>query len=80
MKVDASLDLAGVACPINFVMAKLKLEELDPGQVLEVMVDDGAPCRNVPRSLAADGHAVLTVEEADGRWRILVRRGVGPCP
>ncbi|MBI3994565.1 MAG: sulfurtransferase TusA family protein, partial [Nitrospirae bacterium] len=35
------LDLSGVACPINYVKTKLKLEELEIGQRLEVILDEG---------------------------------------
>ena len=31
---DDTLDLQGVLCPINFVKTKLKLEEMEIGQVL----------------------------------------------
>ena len=36
LRVDERLDLRGVLCPMNFVKAKLKLEELEPGQKLEL--------------------------------------------
>lgn len=29
-EVNARLDLQGVLCPLNFVKAKLKLEEMEP--------------------------------------------------
>src|SRR3989304_3201750 len=37
---DDTLDLRGVVCPINFVQTKLKLEEMELGQVLELILDD----------------------------------------
>jgi sulfite reductase (ferredoxin) len=58
-KIDIRLDLAGVACPMNFVKTKLQLEEMETGQVLEVLLDDGAPKENVPRSVQAEGHKIL---------------------
>jgi sulfite reductase (ferredoxin) len=58
-KIDIRLDLAGVACPMNFVKTKLQLEEMEAGQVLEVLLDDGAPKENVPKSVQAEGHKVL---------------------
>ncbi|KXK30659.1 MAG: hypothetical protein UZ01_01328 [Candidatus Brocadia sinica] len=38
---DDRIDLRGVLCPINFVKTKLKLEMMDSGQILEVILDDG---------------------------------------
>jgi tRNA 2-thiouridine synthesizing protein A len=53
-----TLDLKGVVCPLNWVKAKLKLEELDPGDQLTLLLDPGEPIDSVPRSAAEDGHEV----------------------
>ncbi|MBI2958060.1 MAG: sulfurtransferase TusA family protein [Chloroflexi bacterium] len=72
---DARLDLRGVLCPINFVRTKLKLEEMDLGQVLEVVLDDGDPMRNVPRSIKEEGQRIVSVGKLpDGAYRLLVRK------
>jgi len=72
---DSNLDLRGVLCPLNFVRTKLKLEEMEEGQVLEVILDDGEAILNVPRSVKEDGHRVLWVEELpDGTYKVLIRR------
>ncbi len=63
--IDIRLDLAGVACPMNFVKTKLQLEEMEAGQVLEVIIDDGAPKENVPRSVQAEGHKILELAKTD---------------
>lgn len=75
-RVEDGLDLRGTLCPLNWVYTKLKLEEMAPGQVLEVVLDDGEPMRNVPRSAKAEGHTVLKVEQLpEGTYRLLIRRG-----
>lgn len=72
------LDLRGTLCPINWVRTKLALEELAEGETLEVILDDGEPMRNVPRSVKAEGHRVLRVEEdGDGAYNLTIRRGPG---
>ena len=53
-----SLDLTGVACPMNWVRTKLALERLGPGDELTVRLDAGEPLESVPRSAREDGHAV----------------------
>ncbi|MFH1784785.1 MAG: sulfurtransferase TusA family protein [bacterium] len=68
------LDLTGVACPTNFVKTKLKLEEMKEGSVLELILDDGEPVKNVPRSVKEDGHQILSAQKIDGRWKILIRK------
>ena len=71
---DAELDLRGVICPYNFVKTKLKLETMGEGQILSVLLDDGDPIRNVPRSVENEGHTVLLQERVDHAFRVLIRR------
>lgn len=73
--VDVRLDLSGVLCPMNFVKTKLQLEEMEAGQVLEVVIDEGEPERNVPRSVQAEGHKVLELAEIpDGHFRLVIEK------
>jgi len=71
---DEKIDLRGVLCPINFVKTKLKLEMMDSGQVLEVILDDGEPIRSVPRSIKEEGHKVVKVENIEGAYRLLIKK------
>ena len=73
---DASheVDLRGVACPMNFVRAKIQLEEIELGQVLDILLDDGEPVRNVPASFADQGQEILSIAEEGGHHRVRVRR------
>lgn len=71
---DAELDLRGVICPYNFVKTKLKLETMEEGQVLSVLLDEGDPIRNVPRSVENEGHTVLAQERLEQAYRVLIRR------
>lgn len=74
--VAATLDITARECPITFVVTKLKLEELSPGEVLAVTLRAGEALRNVPRSLKEQGHTVLAVEPLpDELYRLYVRRG-----
>jgi TusA-related sulfurtransferase len=67
-----TVDLRGVSCPTNFVKAKLALEMIDSGEVVEFLLDDGEPIRSVPRSLAAEGHKLLGLEEKEGFYVLTV--------
>jgi tRNA 2-thiouridine synthesizing protein A len=70
----AELDLRGVLCPYNYVKTKLKLETMQAGQVLSVIVDDGEPIRSVPRSVSEDGHTILKQERIDNCFRVLIKK------
>ena len=71
-----TIDLRGVTCPTNFVKAKLALEMLDEGAVVEFLLDDGEPVKNVPRSLKGEGHKLLGLKERDGYY-VLTMEKVG---
>jgi len=74
IKIDGKLDLRGVICPMNFVKTKLKLEEMQPGQILEVILDDGEPIRNVPRSVKEEGHQIIKVERLENAFKLLIKK------
>jgi TusA-related sulfurtransferase len=74
LKADAELDLRGVICPYNFVKTKLKLETMGAGQVLAVILDEGEPLRNVPRSVSDDGHTVLRQEPFGRAYRVIIKK------
>jgi TusA-related sulfurtransferase len=65
------IDLRGVSCPINFVKAKLALEGLAHGETARILLDDGEPVKNVPRSLKADGHKLVGLKQAEEGYYIL---------
>ncbi len=69
-----TIDLRGVACPLNFVKAKLELEKLKIGDILEVLLDKGDPVRNVPASFTEQGQEVIEVKNVGDRFCVKVRR------
>ncbi|HAM38585.1 MAG: hypothetical protein A2474_08450 [Elusimicrobia bacterium RIFOXYC2_FULL_34_12] len=74
IKIAKKLDLTGVICPTNFVKTKLALEDLKKGQILEIILDDGEPIRNVPRSIKEDGHKIIKVENIKNKFKILIKK------
>ncbi len=72
IKAKDSIDLRGVMCPTNFVKTKLKLENMNPGEILEVVLDSGEPIANVPKSVKEEGHKIVKVTKDDGSFRILI--------
>ena len=47
IKIDDTVDITDVVCPVTFVKAKVALEELDDGQILAIKMNDGEPVQNV---------------------------------
>jgi tRNA 2-thiouridine synthesizing protein A len=78
VKPHATLDLRPFACPLTYVKARIALDRLAPGDVLEVWLSAGEPAESVPRSAEEDGHRVLAVEPlaaAERAFRVLVQKG-----
>jgi TusA-related sulfurtransferase len=68
------MDLRGVACPLNWAKAKVRLETLARNEVLALLVDDARSVRDIPRAAEAEGYAVLEVTAAEEAWRIVIQR------
>jgi TusA-related sulfurtransferase len=69
------LDLRGVKCPLNWAHAKVRLERMARGEVLELMLDDPRGARDIPRAAEAEGYAVADVRTiADGLWLLRIER------
>jgi tRNA 2-thiouridine synthesizing protein A len=64
-----TVDLRGVSCPANFVRAKLALEEFETGESARILLDEAV--KNVPRSLKAEGHHLVSLKETPEGYLIL---------
>ena len=72
---DRTLDITLDHCPMTFVKTKLELEKLNDGQVLEVLLKEGEPLENVPKSSTEQGYTVLGVEQIAGStYRVTIRK------
>ena len=61
-----TLDITKEHCPMTFVRTKLKLAQIAKGDTLEVLLSEGEPLENVPRSATEQGFRVIKVEHAEG--------------
>ena len=71
---DVKKDFRGVMCPMNFVKTKIALTPMQSGQILEILLDDGAPIENVPGSVKNEGHTILSTEKVKNYWKVLIRK------
>jgi tRNA 2-thiouridine synthesizing protein A len=82
------MNLHGVKCPLNWAKAKVRLEYLERGDVLELLIDDAKGRRDIPRAAEAEGYVIVDIDEfsdpadpvdsADPEksthWRILIEK------
>jgi tRNA 2-thiouridine synthesizing protein A len=74
----ATLDLRPFACPLTYVKARIALDRLAPGDVLELWLSAGEPAESLPRSAEEDGHRVVGIEPlsaGERAFRVLVEKG-----
>ncbi|MEI6138426.1 MAG: sulfurtransferase TusA family protein [Mariniphaga sp.] len=69
------LDITKEHCPMTFVKTKIQLSKLKPGDILEVLLTEGEPLQNVPRSSREQGFNVLEVSHVQGNvHRVLIQK------
>lgn len=71
---DVKKDFRGVMCPMNFVKTKIALTPMQSGQILEILLNDGAPIENVPGSVKNEGHTILSTEKVENYWKVLIKK------
>ncbi len=73
------LNLCGVKCPLNWAKAKVRLEYLDQGDQLALVIDDPKGRRDIPRAAEAEGYAIVEITPAAAsdilqQWRIVIEK------
>ena len=71
---NITLDLRGVACPLNFVKTKIQLEKMQSGKKLAVFLDSGEAIESVPPSVIEEGHEILEIEPIGNYFKVLILR------
>ncbi len=66
------LDITKETCPMTFVKVKLQLAKMDSGEQLEVLLNEGEPLENVPRSCEEQGYKVLSIEPLDNSQHLIL--------
>jgi TusA-related sulfurtransferase len=69
------LDITKEHCPMTFVKTKIQMSKLQPGDLLEVLLTEGEPLENVPKSAREQGYNVLEVSHVQGQvHRVLIQK------
>jgi TusA-related sulfurtransferase len=70
-----NLDITKERCPMTFVKAKLHLEQLEPGDTIEILLAAGEPLDNVPRTATEQGYLVLeTIHVRDNIHKVIIKK------
>lgn len=69
------LDITREHCPMTFVKTKIELSKLSSGETLEVLVIEGEPLDNIPKSSAEQGFRILEISHVkDNIHKILIQK------
>ena len=72
--IDRTLDAVGLFCPMPLAQTRREIDEMEPGQVLEVLADDPAAYQDVPEWAERHGHQVLELTKEGTDIRIVIRK------
>ncbi len=73
MKYD--LDARRLLCPMPVIRTQNKVEELQPGDTLEVVCTDPGVLNDIPAWCRINGHKVLETSEKDDEITVLIEVG-----
>jgi len=69
------LDITKDHCPMTFVKAKLQLEQMGDGDILEILLSAGEPLDKVPKSCTDQGFQVLEIVHVkDNIHKVVVKK------
>ncbi|WP_457590637.1 sulfurtransferase TusA family protein [Geoglobus sp.] len=76
MNVKKSVDCIGMFCPMPLFEARKAIEEVDVGEVVEILADDPSAKNDIPEWAERAGHKVVELKEDNGIFIIRIKRGV----
>ncbi len=71
---DKKLDCVGLFCPIPVFDTTEAIEDMDDGEILEVITDDPASVQDIPRWAKRRGHQLLRYEDAGDYYQFLIKK------
>lgn len=72
---SATLDAKGLSCPMPVVQARLEMDKLGPGDILEVVATDPGSVSDFAKWTQMSGHELLLSDEQDGTFTYRIRKG-----
>ncbi|NBQ76240.1 MAG: sulfurtransferase TusA family protein [Acetobacteraceae bacterium] len=71
---DQRIDISEETCPMTFVLVRLALDQMKPGEILEITLRGAEPRRNIPITAQEQGHEVLSISDQSNEDAILLLR------
>ncbi|HEY4552048.1 MAG TPA: sulfurtransferase TusA family protein [Bacillaceae bacterium] len=74
MKIDKVLDAKGIACPMPIVKTKKAIQELESGQVLQILATDKGSKADLTAWAGSQGHQIVETSEESGVFSFLIKK------
>jgi len=74
IKVEKSMDLKGLACPMPVVKVSKGIKEIEIGQVLEAVTTDPGSLSDFPAWAKTSGHEILKSEKDGTEFTFYIER------
>lgn len=71
---DKLLDAKGLSCPLPVLKARRAMQDMKPGDVLEVHATDPGAMQDFPNFCEVGGHALIAQSEAGGVYTFRIRK------
>ncbi|WP_174733476.1 sulfurtransferase TusA family protein [Mesobacillus harenae] len=75
MKSDKVLDAKGLACPMPIVKTKKAINELESGQILEILATDKGAKNDLTAWAKSGGHELMDSSEENGVYTFFIKKG-----
>ncbi len=73
--VDYEIDLRGTECPMNVIIAKVKMKEVHTGKMVRIIVDFPAAYDDVPQALKNEGYKIISMKKLNEKdMEIIVQK------
>ena len=73
-KIDKTLDCIGLFCPMPLLNTRTAINEIEIGQILEVLSDDPASDSDIKALINRTGQELVNFEDNDGEYRFLIKK------
>ncbi len=71
---DVTTDVVYMMCPMHLLKLEEMIEELEPGQVLEILTDYDGALDDIPGWCERTGHEFIGVDEAEDYYKFYIRK------
>ena len=74
IKVDKSMDLKGLPCPMPVVKVSKGIKEVEVGQIIEAVTTDPGSLADFPAWAKTSGNEILKTDQDDGTITFYIKR------